>query len=474
MGCLNRTTCIALLALAANAGGADTNAFLRQVLTLPADTDASRFADVDGDGRSDLLAVHPVENTLLVYRQRAAGFSDAPDQVLTLPPHTAWVAVDKPAPQGKPELFVSTARGLAHYRQNAGRFEPESQPLFEAAQVFTNADFPRLVSLGTNTGLPVIGATQVVLYTRNEALEWRPGPPVPLAVRHSGWRSDFEPWAIGPTSARSLWVHQSLRVKRDETDEPLENDTIKKLIEDMNQSAKKHLSGTNRLDLNGDGRRDLVLWQSAGDTEPRTDVYVFLRAANGRLPERPSQVLHCHGFPIPVGSDQHPSPIADLNGDGGHELVLLELKTMFTSVDSLVEALVSRGLDWTLTIRWFKAGAFSVNPDATATLTALLPDEALRQWPMFIWGDFNGDGRPDIVVQRSRTEWRIFLSTANSARRNRFDPQPAMSFETPMDGYFEIADLNGDGRSDIILRALNEPRIVIFLSRPQPGKGRRP
>jgi ABC-type multidrug transport system fused ATPase/permease subunit len=34
--------------------------------------------------------------------------------------------------------------------------------------------------------------------------------------------------------------------------------------------------------------------------------------------------------------------------------------------------------------------------------------------------------------------------------------------------YFEIADLNGDGRSDIVSQDLDDPRISIFLTQPQP------
>ena len=136
-----------------------------------------------------------------------------------------------------------------------------------------------------------------------------------------------------------------------------------------------------------------------------------------------------------------------------------------------MEMALSKGLDWTLTIRSFNHDAFSSSPDATVALTAILSVEALEAWPLFICGDFNGDVRPDFVVQRSATQWNILFSTTDG---RWFSPEPAMTFETPLKGYFEIKDLNGDGRSDIVLRARDDPRLVIFLTEPPKMKGGHP
>ncbi len=99
----------------------------------------------------------------------------------------------------------------------------------------------------------------------------------------------------------------------------------------------------------------------------------------------------------------------DLDGDGYCELVLLEFKTSITSASGLVETALSHGLDWSLTIRSFHHGAFSRSPDASVPVTMVLPAEVLAGWPIFIQGDFNGDGRPDLLVRRSETQWNIFL-----------------------------------------------------------------
>jgi hypothetical protein len=220
------------------------------------------------------------------------------------------------------------------------------------------------------------------------------------------------------------------------------------------------------VDIDGDGRKDLVVWQVLGNLDFKTDVYVFLSGADGKLPERPTQVLHCRGIPIPIGSTQQASPIGDLKGDGTHQLVLVEPKIAVFSVDSLVEMVLSQGADLALTVRSFNHGAFSRSPDAVIATKGILSLEQLGGWPIFICGDFNGDGRPDLVVRRSTSQWNIFSSTKDG---RWFAPQPAMTFETPMEGYVEVQDLNGDGRADVILWAWNDPRVFILLA-PSPRR----
>ncbi len=452
----------ALVLLSAGANGAGTNGFEREMITLSANGGASRFADVDGDGRLDLLAVDPVRKKLLIYRQRASGFKDAAEQIVGLPPQTGWIGLcDVDAHPGL-ELVMSTVAGLVFCRQNGGVFEEEPQTLIKAGQVFTNDDAPRLIWVATNAALPVISATQAVVYQRNAAFGWRPEPPIALKKTGNSWAGERNQWLMGSISSRGMQVYESMGAKPDAHEEKPENDTIKKLVEAMKKDAEYPWFGEDRADLNGDGRKDYVLWHVMGDRlYPRTDVYVFLRGGDGRLPERPTQVLHGRGFPVPIGSTENASAVGDLKGGGTRELVLLELKTLFTSANSLVEAVVSRGLDWALTIRSVHENGFSPSPDAVIPLTGILLSDEAKQWPLFICGDFNGDGRPDFVIQRTSTQWKILFSTSDG---RWFAPQPAMTFEAPALGMFEIKDLNGDGRSDIVLRAMDEPRMYVFLS----------
>lgn len=469
------------ICLAAVAGRAGPVELPRQTVTLPANAGEPLFADVEGGGRCNLLALDPVEKKLLNYRRRPDGFGNAPDQTIALPPQTAWVTVCHVDAHPGLDLLFSTATGLVYSRQNAGLFESERHTLIKVSQAFANLDFPILTRLGTNnTGsnelIPVISTGQAALYHRNSAYEWSPGPPLVADVHQTAWRLDTnwwrDPWASGPNPAHSLSVEQSFRAKPDlKRDEELENEGIRKSIDDMKKGPSTFPPRTVRMDVDGDGREDLVLWHVTGNIETKTDVQIFLRGADQQLPERPSQILHCRGFPIPTGSTWKMSPVTDLKGDGKCELVLLELKSTFVSLRGALETALSHGLDWALTIRLFHDGGFSRNPDVSVPVTGILPGEVLHGWPVFIQGDFNGDGRPDLLFRRSETQWNIFFSTTDG---RWFAPEPAMTFDTPASGTIEIQDLNGDGLSDIIWREPDGHRLAIFMSPIHPAKGKNP
>jgi hypothetical protein len=473
MRSLKQIAAIALVIyVAANAGAAGTDAFQTQMIVLPVNGAPSRFFDLDNDRRSELLAVDPVGKRLLLYRQRAPGFTNAPDQVIGLPPQTAWISpCDVDAHPGV-ELLMSTVTGVVYHRQNSGVFESERRTLIKADQVFTNDDSPILVSLVTNTAIPVISATQAVLYQRNNAFEWSHGQPTALEVKPARWTAKINQWTTERNPSRSLRIRQSVWSKpNDADDDQPDKDAIGKVLEEMKKNGSRSYTGTNRVDLNGDGQTDLVLWQRIIGMEPKTDVYVLLRGGDGRLPARPTQVLHCSGLPIPIGSTQEHSPLGDLKSDGTYQLALLKLESTVTSVSSALEMALTRGREWALTIRRFNHGAFSRNPDTALVTTVGMSAELGDEWPLFICGDYNGDGRPDFAVRRATSQWNVFVSTDDE---RWFAPQPAMIFETPMQGYFEINDLNGDGRSDLVLRSNDDPRIFIFLSQSTQSKGQRP
>ena len=439
-----------------------TNEFQPQLITLPFNANAIRFVPLEEHGRAALLAVDPVQHRLLIYRQRPWGFTNVADQVMPLPPRTAWVApCDVDAHPGL-ELVMSTAKGVVYHRQNNGFFEAEPRTLVNADQVFTNDDAPRLLSLATNTSLPVIAMTQAVLYTRNSAYEWQSASPVTLTRTRSGWGDDRSEWTLGQNRSRGLHISETFQAGPKETAVQA-NDSIGKLVEELRKDTSRPIPGTNTVDINHDGKMDFVLWQVIPALEPRTDIYLFLAEADGRLPDKPSQVLHCRGVPIPLDSTDEQSALVDLKRDGNFELVLMEIKSPLTSSAGILEMALSMGIDCGLAIRTFHDGAFSVAPDARIPCTLLIGQQ-LQHWPTFVCGDVNGDGRPDLLVQRSTTQWNIYLSMPGD---DWFTVQPAITFDTPLPGYLTLEDLNGDGRADIVVRQWDDPRVYILLSRPR-------
>jgi hypothetical protein len=191
---------------------------------------------------------------------------------------------------------------------------------------------------------------------------------------------------------------------------------------------------------------------------------VFLRGADDRLPERPTQVLHCSGFPIQTGTNQQLSAFCDLDGDGTMELLLVSVRSVFTSSSGLLEMALSRGVDMVLNIRAFHRNGYALNPDATVEMKAMVAPTGGENL-FVVDGDFNGDGRLDLLVRRSATEWDVYLS---STRGGWFRERSELKFEIPFEGRFAIEDLNGDGVSDLAVESWEDARLCVFLSRKPP------
>jgi hypothetical protein len=484
MRILNPIIAVLWLCVTLQAIEVEADDFSCQTITLPAKAMRTRFADLNGGGRFDLLAVDSMGKQLLIYRQRAAGFTNTPDQIIELPPHTAWIAPAHVEARTNFDLLISTATGLVYCRQDGGAFEPEPRVLLKANQVFSGDDSPILLPVFTNRAIPVISATQAWFYPlpggrgsvssavhRNNKLEGASNPPMFLNAENGTWSSDRNRWSLGPDSSRMLEVNRSfLSMPRTDTSYKPENDGIAKLTASLKEKGMAPES--TEVDLDGDGQKDLVLWQAAIQSF-RTDLYIFLRGADGRLPERPTQILHCRGVPIPVNSTWTWSPIADLKGDGKYELVLVDRDFIITSIGSLVDMALTRGVKFALTVRSFSHGAFARSGDTAVSFKTQLSLYGSWQWPFFICGDFNGDGHPDFVATRPDGQWGIYYSTSDD---HWFQPQPALTFELPAQGYFErryfeISDLNGDGRSDIVSHDLDDTHIFILLTQRENPKG---
>jgi glyoxylase-like metal-dependent hydrolase (beta-lactamase superfamily II) len=103
-------------------------------------------------------------------------------------------------------------------------------------------------------------------------------------------------------------------------------------------------------------------------------------------------------------------------------------------------------------------------PDA-ASLTLKHPFGA---WTFLGVGDFNGDGRPDIVLlgkDEKRARAAVFNNTGDA--RQPFAPEPSVVFELSFDNLLRdgptVGDWNGDGIADLVVSNEQGKEAVIFL-----------
>ena len=149
----------------------------------------------------------------------------------------------------------------------------------------------------------MISAGRAVLYHRNSAYEWSPGAPLALDGKQTAWSVNRATrgatWTLGANPAHSMRVQQFFPAKAEaKREEESGNEAIRKILGEMKKKPEASPPGIARVDVDGDGREDLVLWQASGELDVKTDLYIFLRGADQKLPERPTQILHCPGFPF--------------------------------------------------------------------------------------------------------------------------------------------------------------------------------
>jgi len=433
--------------------------------------------DIDNDGLTDLLALDGQQRDLRVYRQDKAGFAEVPDQTIALEQDTAWIGLHDIDPHPGNELLLSTTAGIIFFRQHQGVFESSSQTLIKARQVFATA-YPGLMANlsewgGANSVVPITATDRTVLYQRDSSGGWRPARTFDLKAMHTTWRTyQGRDWAIESSPSRSMTVRTLFRAAPEtrQIPEGQNRDTeTRRLIEQLQRDAEWSHQRLQHQDINGDGREDLILWRSSGDLNPKTIVLIFLRGQDGQLSAKPTHVVRGRGLPIRISRERGVTPLWDLDGDGQCELILAALKTRLTSWRSLVDVFLSGGVDWAFTVRSGQNNDYSGGSDFQMDVTSGLPYQSAFARLFLMNGDFNGDERGDILVERSPDQFDVYLS---STVTGFFREGPALTFKVPtVARRVETTDLNGDNISDLFVQAREQAQVIVFLSQSETLKG---
>jgi FG-GAP-like repeat len=185
-----------------------------------------------------------------------------------------------------------------------------------------------------------------------------------------------------------------------------------------------HYDGSALVDVNGDGRPDLVL---AGS--PQTPDKVFLNDGSGHFHELAGALP-----PKPFAPDAEGLDIApiDLNGDGHTDLLMAFTKNNPFYVGRWIQVLINKG-----------DGTFR-----NETATRLPQKDNSLAWPYALRvADLNGDGKPDLAVAVNAGDTSatppIYLNKGDGT----FKPLQLGSSPYPI---LDLADVNRDRRLDII------------------------
>lgn len=176
--------------------------------------------------------------------------------------------------------------------------------------------------------------------------------------------------------------------------------------------------GITIADVNGDGKNDVVVGNYFGG-----DVTVLLGNGDGTV-RAPDVGYAVGGYP------QTNPAVADFNGDGKQDIVVLDNYYSFAYLQGYGDGT-------------FRAAQSYFSP---------LP-ETKGDWPWSMSlasGDFNGDGRPDIVVGssgNSQVGATVFLGKPDGSL------QPGVNYGGGELMYVAVGDFNGDGKLDFVASA---------------------
>jgi hypothetical protein len=467
--------------------------------------------DLDGDGLKDIVLVDGFDLSIF-YQAPARGFTREPQRTYRLDPRPCLVWTAKlGGPAGS--LLVMTSDGVTElsFTNRAG---PPSvrqiirQPtLVPDAAEQTNA---LCVPLSVETGgswplllVPAADGLQVWSFLRSAATEdgstlrstatedgqhreeWRQAQLIGRAVEAHLWPSLANP---GYTTALEFDLsvgdvngdgRDDLIIRRNEIGG---SNTYSLYLQQTNGLFALEPALTYRdkpepfswlcwTDLNRDGKADLVksVWLNEPSFVPgvpagKVLVSVYTADEQGRIPTRPQQLFRKNDWLAAL-------PVVDVDGDGFPDLVL-----GYGHMDSrkgIRKQVTAKQLDYTLRFYFYRPRAgfpreADCQRDVVIHLDQIgspldwgLPQNFTRYVKM--GGDFNGDGKADLLARDQRGAISVYFFVS---RQKGFSLLPDLLFNClePI-AEWQVADLNGDGVSDLIVKLAKQDAFRIFISR---------
>jgi hypothetical protein len=462
-----------LLAIVLLAAAAAAPRFVVQSLAVEGEVASVVAADLDGDGRKDLLAVYKTglppyqKRSFAIFWNRAGIFAPRPDLTLALDEAEACAFDVGPTSGGlADDLLLVTPRGVSA-KSFPGRVGAAPRKLVDHVTLFhqpINGELPRVRLMHDLSGpgshdllVPSLGS--LAIFRRNgDRYDKAAELEVDMEVSGGPRRTDgievrYGFPALHVIDADGDGLRDVIAVQEDRVaiyrqspgfsfhpQPDFSRDFSVRTPADHRERGTS--ASTLIADLDGDGIADLIVRKQVfeGVTSAKSTSYVFFGRKDG-FSQRPAEVLESEGVTL------FQTQLVDLNGDGRPDLVVPY--TNF-GVFALIRMLTAKTAKVDFQIFPFdrRARRFATEPISDRELKFRIPlagDTDLQA--VNLTADVTGDGKPDLIFGSSEEQLDIYPSVGNG----EFASVPAESVEVRAAGVLDAVDLDGKGRSDLIL-----------------------
>jgi hypothetical protein len=213
-------------------------------------------------------------------------------------------------------------------------------------------------------------------------------------------------------------------------------------------------------DIDNDGLADLIVQTISGDgifgKETRYEFFLGHAGEMGSLafPQSPTTIIESNGIQAMYGER------VDLNGDGLQEVIVTSIDI---GIGTIVRALLTRTFSLDVGIYSLSEGGFPRKPNIERSVTARLDlGRGELFLPHILPADVTGDGILDWLVQESETELRVYEGTGGPGLFSKKYSSHDIGLPRNPRG-FQVVDLNGDGRDELLLKHGEDEQKLISL-----------
>jgi hypothetical protein len=444
------------------------------------------FCDMDGDGLQDAVLVDGL-NLSIFFADSRQGFNRRFNQQLRLDgPAVVWSAR---LGRNAESLLLMTSESVTELQFTNRSGAPTRRPIIKQQTIIpekldeaevlyfplsaeTTDPFPLLL-------IPVTGGLQV--WQNREG--WRQvqfiGSAVDTRIRPSVTNAGYA-WLFG----LSISVADVNRDQRDDLmvmrDVAGSMQTYALYLQQSDglfgsEPAQTYTNRNNRriancwVDINRDGKLDVIKSTVADEPSfipglPSGKIVVGLHLADeyGRVPAEPQQFFRKNDWSAAL-------PAVDVDGDGFVDLVLGHIP--INTREGFRKMVTSKQIDLDLKFHFNRPGSGIPNAPSFQRDLLIRYDQDFSFAPerrlyyerfVNLNGDFNGDGRKDLLVRDRSNEISAYFF---ASRQKGFSPKADLRFSCPeaMD-WWDVKDLNADGMSDLIIKLQERDVFRMFTS----------